>query len=473
MTLIGRTAEQDELGRLCESPRAEFAVVYGRRRVGKTFLIREYFGGSFAFYASGVAGGKASVQLKGFEQGLKAAGDSGGVLADWWDAFERLRTILSMPNAKRDEASGKRVVFIDEMPWLDTPRGDFLAALELFWNTWGSAQPDLLLIACGSATSWIVDKLLKNRGGLHNRVTSRIKLAPFTLSECESYFEVNGLTVTRQHVIEAYMAFGGIPYYFDLMHRRLGIVQNIDRLCFAENAPLKTEFDDLYHSLFKRAERHVAIVRALSGKGYGMTRDEVSRATKIANGGTLTKTLSELEECGFIRSYRSFGKKKSGLLYQLIDPFTLFYLRFVEDATDPHFWSNRHQSSQVNSWRGYAFELVCLLHSGQIKTALGIAVIASDMCSWRSKGHDPAAQIDLVIDRSDGIIDLCEMKWAGREYSITKSYSAKLRDKMDVFAAETNTRKALRLVLVTPFGLKANAYANDVQAAIAADDLFS
>ena len=471
MNLIGRLDAQSELSRVCESPRPEFVVVSGRRRVGKTYLVREYFGGSFAFYTSGVAGGNMRAQLKSFSRSLGKHGSTGPEARDWWEAFDRLEALLSLEAVTRDEASGKRVVFIDEMPWLDSPRSEFLSALELFWNTWGSAQPDLLLIACGSASSWIIKKLFKNRGGLHNRVTARIHLEPFTLRECEEYYRVSGPALSRQEVLEGYLVFGGIPYYMDLMHRRLGLVQNVDRLCFAPGAPLADEFDELYHSLFKKAERHVAVVRALATKGVGLTRDEVSRASGVANGGTLTNTLEELAACGFVRSYHAFGKRSSGRLFQLIDPFTLFYLRFVEGATDERFWAVNCQSPRVNAWRGYAFELLCLLHVRQIRQSLGIEVISADVSSWRASG-DVGAQVDLVIDRADGLINLCEIKWSRTEYAITKAYDAALRAKVQAFLDETHTRKAPQLTVITPYGLKSNAYSGNVQAQVTADALF-
>lgn len=471
--LIGRRDAQFELDRLCETLRAEFAVVTGRRRVGKTYLVREYFGYEFAFYATGVAGGNARAQRLSFNKSLREYGSTEPPARNWFEAFDQLERLLSKADVHREETGGKRVVFIDELPWLDAPRTDFVMALELFWNRWGSAQKDLLLIACGSATSWVIKNLFKNRGGLHNRVTARIHLESFTLGECEQYYRANGLELTRDQMIESYMIFGGIPYYLDLMHRRLGLVQNVDRLCFARHGALRGEFDELYHSLFKHAERHVSIVRALATKGIGLTRDEVSRLSGIANGGTLTNTLEELEACGFIRRYREYTKRKNEAIWQLIDPFTLFYLHFMEGETSERFWSENYGGGRINTWEGYAFELVCLLHVGQIRTSLGVSGVSYDASAWRSRKSDPAAQIDLVLDRADGIINLCEMKFCKETYEITKSYDGALRHKVTSFARETRTPKALHLTLVSPHGVKRNKYWGTVQAEITGDDLFS
>lgn len=471
MAIIGRRREKERLARLCESPRAEFVAVYGRRRVGKTFLVREFFGGSFAFYASGVAGGNARAQLSAFNEALRSSG--GTAADDWFSAFRELRRVLEDELVTRDAASGKRVVFLDELPWLDAPRTDFMPAFELFWNQWASAQKDLLLVVCGSAASWVVKKLFKSHGGLHNRVTARIRLEPFTLAECEEYYHANGHVLSRAQMIEGYMVFGGVPYYLDLLSPRMSVAQNIDSLCFSRTGELVDEFDELFRSLFKHAERHIAVVRALAKKGCGLTLQEVASASAIAKGGTLTNTLEDLVQSGFVRAYVPFGKVRRGTLYQLIDPFCLFYLRFMDGRKRMGSWSANVRSAKVNGWRGYAFELVCLLHEPQLLQALGIGAIASDVSSWRSAAGDPGAQVDLVIDRADGIINLCEMKWAEGEYAINKSYDLQLRNKLAVFTEETKTRKALHLTFVTPNGLKQNAYRGDVQSEVTGEDLFA
>ena len=473
MDIIGRRSAQQELQRLCESPRPEFLAVYGRRRVGKTYLIRAYFNDEFSFYATGVVRTNLRTQLKLFAESLRR---HGAVVADdpsdWFDAFSLLRDMLESDAVRRDPATGKRVVFIDELPWFDTPRSDFLPALDYFWNSWASMQPDLLFIVCGSATSWIVTNLLRNKGGLHSRVTARLHLEPFTLGECERYCKQNRLEWSREQIAETYLVFGGIPYYLNLLNPRLSPAQNVDRLLFARDAPLANEFEELFSSLFRNAGKHMDAIRALAGRKMGLTRDDVASATGIASGGTLTKVLEELEQCGFIRSYRTFGHKKNEMLLQLVDPFTLFWLRFVEGSSDEQFWEHGITSAGRRAWTGNAFEMLCLQHEVQIRQALGIQAIASDVCSWRSSSSDPGAQIDLVIDRADGIINLCEMKWSRREFAITKAVRDDLVRKAEAFADETGTRKSLQLTLVTPYGAKQNAYRWDIQSEVTFEDLF-
>ena len=474
MAMVGRERERDELQRYCESTRPEFIVVYGRRRVGKTFLVREYFNYTFAFYATGTVGGNMHDQLRAFHGFLHENGDSHiDVPTDWLEAFSRLRALLEGDKVRRDPACGKRVVFIDEMPWLDTPRSNFKQALDLFWNGWASTQKDLLLIVCGSATSWIIRNLLRSRGGLHNRITGRLHLRPFTLAECEKYYDINGITFSRQEMVEGYMVFGGIPFYLDLIDRRLSLSQNVDRICFAPDGALREEFDELYRSLFKNAERHIAIVRALNQRKAGCSRKEIIEKSGMGAGGTLSKALEELEQCGFIRRYRDFTKRERDAIYQLIDPFTLFYLRFMEGRLEGEgAWEAYLGTPGYHAWSGLAFEMTCLLHERQLKQALGIQAIASSTSAWRSSAPGSKAQIDLLIDRADGVVNACEMKYSQAPFVIGKALDAELRGRIADFRAETGTKKAVRLTMVCPYGVRRNKYWGAVQNEITFEDLF-
>lgn len=474
MAIIGRERERDELQRLCDSPRPEFVAIYGRRRVGKTFLVREFFNYTFSFYATGTVEGSMGDQLRAFNGFLHEYGDTGSEApSDWLDAFSRLRALLESDRVRRDPACGKRVVFIDEMPWLDTPRSNFKQALDLFWNGWASTQKDLILIVCGSATSWIIRNLLRSRGGLHNRITGRLHLHPLTLPECERYYEVNEIRFARQQMVESYMVFGGIPYYLDLLDRRLSLAQNVDSLCFAPDGALRHEFDELYRSLFRNADGHIAVVRALNRRKAGCTRKEIIERTGIGAGGTLSKTLEELEQCGFVMRYRDFTKKERGAIYQLVDPFTLFYLRFMEGRLEGEGAWEAHQGTPAyHAWSGLAFEMTCLAHEKQLKTALGIQAIASSTSAWRSGDPESKAQIDLLIDRADGVINACEMKYSQVAFAIDKSLDAELRERIEAFRAETGTRKAVRLTMVCPYGVKRNKYWGIVSNEITFEDLF-
>ena len=471
MWMVGREAEQQILDDCLHSPRPEFLVVYGRRRVGKTYLIREFFREGFSFYATGVAGSKTRDQLKFFNNALQEYGcPQKRIPEDWMEAFSRLKAVLNKTDVYRD-ASGRRVVFLDEVPWMDTRRSDFKSALDYFWNSWGSAQEDLLLIICGSATSWIIDHLLTDRGGFYNRVTKQIHLLPFTLRECEEFFKAGSVPMTRQQIMEAYMVFGGIPYYLTLLNPRRSTAQNIDDLCFRENGGLRYESNLLFSSLFRNDRKHSAVIHAAALKCGGVTRSELAEIKEIGDNEKLTMTLAELEQCGFIRKYRSGASDKKGFLYQIIDPFTLFSLTFLENAKLPS-WSGYIGTPGYYAWRENAFEILCLNHIPEIKDTLGIRGVETMEYPWRSKSSSPGVQIDLLMDRKDGIINLCEMKCSDQAYAIDAAYEKKLLEKIAVFRQESRSRKAIHLTMVTSNGLVHNAHAGNVISEVSGEELF-
>ena len=473
--LIGRKHEIDILRKFHESDEAEFLVVYGRRRVGKTYLVRQYFKDKFFFYATGIAPEdsdktRLQVNLERFGKNLNQYEiDQAGAPVSWMEAFDRLRD-----GVIANGSHGKKVIFLDEMPWMDTPKSYFIKALEYFWNSFASARTDILLIACGSASAWISRKLFNSRGGLHNRITGRLLLRPFTLSECEEYFRSREIVIDRKNIAEAYMIFGGIPYYLKHWDGRYGLSQNIDRIVFKEDAPLKNEYYNLYASLFCNSAQYIEVVSALSGKARGLSREEILNAVNLMDGGTLSEILQNLVTSGFIRYYARFpGKVRNGL-YQLIDNFSLFHQTFIEGnpGQNEHFWSDMHETPRLIAWRGYAFEQLCFKHIDQIKWALGIAGIATDIYSWKSNTSDPGAQIDLVLNRADRIVNLCEIKFAKYEYAINKGYADKLRNKAFAFGNETGVNATTHLTFITTYGVKRNAYSNMVQSEVLLDDLF-
>jgi hypothetical protein len=373
---------------------------------------------------------------------------------------------------------GKKVVFLDEVPWLDTAKSGFLPALEHFWNGWASLRKDILLIICGSATSWVVNKILNNRGGLHNRVTKPIPVAPFTLRECEEYAVWKNLPFDRRQIAECYMTLGGVAYYWSLLLPEYSVAQNIDYLFFGRDSVLKAEFRKLFASLFRHDEKYVDIVKALASKAGGMTREELLAAMTTPCGGEISRYLLELEECGFVRKCSIIGTVKRGAIYKLIDNFTLFHFKFLAErrGTDERFWSLSYEKPVLNAWRGLSFERICFWHIPQIKQALGISGILSDVYAWRGKSAAPElgdAQIDMLIDRADGVVNICEMKFCDGPYAITAGDAEAMRRKKEVFRRETATRKALHVTYVTPFGLARNAYANDVQSEVTLRDLFA
>ena len=469
-TIIGREAEQELLYEYLASERSEFIALYGRRRVGKTFLVREALGSDFVFYVSGVLNGTGAEQIANFNKEIISFGGNNLAPADnWSEAFSNLNSLIESSGKK-----GKKVVFLDEVPWMSTPKSGFLSALDHFWNRYISMRKDVLLIICGSAASWIMENVVNNTGGLHNRLTGEICLRAFTLQECEAYYRTKGIDIPRYQVAEAYMIFGGIPYYMDFFRPKYSLAQNVDEIFFRENAPLRNEYANLYRSLFRSHEGHMRVIEALASKNYGKSREEIIAETGMPEGGGISKVLGELIISGFVREYRAFGKKKRDSLYQLVDPFTLFCLRFGTKRAvyTADFWLRFCTTPAHSSWAGYAFEILCLLHIQQIRKALGISGVMTAIYSWRSKSYDPGAQIDLVIERGDQVINLCEMKYSSSEYIIDKAEDLNLRNKRSAFIAETSTRKAAHTTMITTYGLRRNPYQAGIPFEITLDEMF-
>ena len=449
MQLIGREREMKELTRLKESSQAEFVVLYGRRRVGKTFLVRSFFDDKFTFYCTGLAKGNRLQQLKNFGKQLSEYSGKDINPNDWFEAFDTLKGIISRSRQRR------KVVFLDEVPWMDTQKSEFRQALDLFWNSWGMMQSNLLFIICGSAASWMVKNVINDKGGLHNRLTCKLHLLPFSLRDTKSYLLSQGFRWTEEMIANCYMILGGIPYYLHLLEKSLSLAQNIDRLFFDESALLADEFTNLYSSLFKKANEYVKIITLLSKKKSGYTRSELMTALKQKGGGGFTRRLEELEQCGFIRKYLPISGKTH--IYQLVDFFTLFYLHFggAKVSYDQNMWLHMQTSSTYNTWLGLSFERLCFAHIRQIQQALGISGIASKTYALQTA----TSQMDMVIERADNIVNLCEMKYTGGAYALTKSEAVKLQNRIQELS-ELRRGKSVISVLITNNSAKRNMYYN-------------
>ena len=473
--MIGRIDEIQALDRALQKEESQFVAVYGRRRIGKTYLIREKFRDQFAFYHTGVREGNQDEQLQAFRISLRQYGlRKCPRLRNWLDAFACLHELIA-----QGDNSGRKVVFLDELPWMDTPRSGMLTALEYFWNNLASVrrEKDVFLVVCGSATSWMVRNLIHNEGGLHNRLTDQIWLRPFTLRECEAYAASLGLEMSRSEICEAYMIFGGVPYYWSLLRADRSLAQNVDELCFSPHGKLRGEFGYLYASLFRNPEPYLKVVEALSGCKSGIMREELIAKTGLRNGGNFKAILDDLVNCDFVRRYTARKKKNREAFFQLIDNFTLFYYEFLKDdsTASGDFWTKQRETPKLFGWRGRAFERVCLLHERQLKAALGISGIRTDVYSWRTRSEESGhrgAQVDLVIERTDGNINLCEMKHADGEYVLTGEEAERLLWRKSAFAAESGVRKTLRLTLVTPAGLVRNKHSGIIQNVVTLGDLF-
>ena len=469
----------NELKDVLNSDRSEFVAVYGRRRVGKTFMIRQAADNKFAFYYTAANNASKKEQLANFAFVMRNYFSDIQLpeFQNWYEALHTLgQCIDSLPKKKN------KIIFFDEMPWADSPKSGFLTAFENFWNVRCAFRNDIKVVVCGSATSWILNKIIHNIGGLYGRLTHVFKIEPFNLWETQQYFKAYGYRFSQMQIAEIYMILGGIPYYFSLFDKSQSIALNIDRLFFSQNAPLRKEFEVLYASLYRNPSIHIEVINLLSKKGKGLTRQEMLDSLHFTSNGAFSKVLKELEEGGFIRAYYPFedskAKKtvpKKNILYQLIDLFSLFYLRYCKegDYNNDKFWSTNYSSSSINIWRGFAFETLGLWHIPQIKDALGISGVGSRICAWTGKNEEgEKAQIDLLIDRQDGMINICEMKWSKEDFVISKKYSSELNRKIEIFQETTKTKKVPVLTMITTNGVKLNQYRDSVQSVIVLSQLF-
>lgn len=478
--MIGRVEEKKQLQSLLNEEESQFIAVFGRRRIGKTYLIRESFDYKFTFQHTGLSNAsirnnKKKIQLDAFAKSLSAAGcPPKKVLKSWYEAFDCLKELIVQSNDK------KKVIFIDELSWMDTKGDELTSALELFWNGWATArkEKDIILIVCASATYWMMDNIVNSKGGLHNRLTGQINLRPFTLLECEEYLRTRKIIFNRHQIIQCYMILGGVPYYWSLLKKGMSLAQNIDELFFKQGAPLQNEYDNLYRALFNKPEQYVSIINALCTVNKGITREDICRKTGIASSGELTKKLKELENCGFIRKYTPLGAISKNALYQLVDNYTLFYDRFLNRKSyDENYWKNVSNSGEINAWSGIAFERVCLEHIPQIKKALGISGVQTNVHSWKCEA-DPdrgiqGSQIDMLIVRKDQIINVCEMKYSESDYVPNLEFDKAMRRKISDLQKATKTKYAIHSTLITTYEVAANQYSGNIQSIISGDELFT
>ena len=474
-TLIGRDQEHQTFQAALDSDQPELIAVYGRRRVGKTFLIREFFAQHTCFELVGIHHADLPTQLRAFSRVLSAATKAPSELrppADWYEAFAQLTAFLK---TKLRRGTSKHVVVFDEVPWLAGRRSEFLPAFEHFWNSWASQHPRLIVVLCGSAASWMLQNIVTQRGGRHHRVTRRVRVEPFNLADAEAMLQSRRVELGRYQTIELYLALGGIPHYLAQVEPGLSAAQNIDRLCFAKNGLLKDEFHHLFESLFEQSERHEAVVRALATKCSGLSRTELLRLARLDTGGAASKVLEELHESGFISQLPQLGKTHRDGVFWLADEFSLFHLTWLSKGGGSR-WLERQGTPAWRAWIGLAFEMLCLKHVFAIKHALGISGVETVTASWAERPGrllEDGAQIDLVIDRADRCTNLCEMKFSEGPFTIDKAYAKVLRHKRDAFRDVTKTRKALFVTLVTSYGLTNNQYSQELVAkALTMDSLF-
>jgi AAA+ ATPase superfamily predicted ATPase len=452
---VGREAEINILKELFTRNQSDLIAVLGRRRIGKTYLVKKVFKDQLIFHFTGIKNADKNTVIKEFTRKITELSHSAFTIAPpttWMDTFGLLKSYLKSINSKK-----KKVVFLDEFPWMDTHKSGFLSAFEYFWNDWAVDQ-NIIIVVCGSSTSWMLKNVVNNKAGLHNRITKYINLHPFTLKETRELLAARGIKLPFYEIVQLYMALGGVPYYLNEIKAGESAIQNIDRILFGENSTLKHEFSNLYRALFDQYEKYETIVKALSTKQKGLTRAEIINTTHLTNGGGLSRMLDELEESSFIKSFQPFGKEKKDTLYRLVDEYSVFYFQFNPSKKQAGSFIKMSTSPKYKSWAGFAYESLCIKHVHKIKEALGISGIFSQENSFFFKGNDSESsfQIDMLIDRSDNAINLCEMKFYGNEYEFSRKESEQLRKRRELFREKTQTKKYLINTLITTYGLKSN-----------------
>ena len=474
MKIAGRQAEVVLLQSLLKKEESAFVAMYGRRRIGKTYLIRQVFENEIVFECSGVLGKNMPQQLENFWRSLNETNPQAQPSLPpktWLAAFFQLRDYLNLQ--KQDT---KKVIFLDEIPWFETPRSSFLAALDNFWNQYCTKRTDIILVICGSAASWIIDRIINNKGGLHNRLTNKILLMPFTLAETKTFLEIKNVKLTLKDIVQIYMCVGGVPFYLNDIKAGDSVPQILDQLFYNKQAILKNEFQNLYAALFKNNTFHENVVEALATKNKGLTRNEIIDATGIKGGGGLTTVLEELTQCGFIMPIYPIKKAKEDCLYRLMDEYTLFYFKFLKEGKTKNSWSQVTQSQAYKIWSGYAFENLCFKHTFQIKMALGISGIVTNEYSYavKPKGNKQGIQIDMIIDRADNCVNIVEAKFYNTEYEVSEAYARQLLHKGTIFQEQTSLKKNVFVTLLTVFGAKKNEhYLTAVTNQLLIDDLFT
>lgn len=470
--MVGRDEEIERLRNLLETKESEFVTVVGRRRVGKTFLIRETYKKEIAFELTGIQYADMKEQLSNFHfamrEWFKNYDTDQPKAKNWVDAFQLLITEL-----KKSKSKKKRVIFIDELPWIATARSGFLKGLSFFWNSWASKH-NILLATCGSAASWMIQKIILNKGGLHNRVTAQLSLQPFTLKESRAYLKSLGIRLNHHQMAQLYMVIGGIPYYLKQVPPGKSVPQIVSTLLFSKNAPLRNEFDNLYQSLFTNYDKYVAIIEACYTKWKGITHSELSKLTGFPTGGSLSRMVNELEASGFLLLSQPFDKRKKDMLIRLVDEFSIFYLKYKKGTRLTN-WNAVSRTQSFKSWQGFAFENLCLKHIEQIKSALGISAVTTSTYSLAQKGTQSiqGCQIDLLIDRADEVINLCEAKFHNATFTIDKKYAGTLQNKKKVLESKLPRDKVPHLTLITSHGIKNNKYSDLVDSAVLLKDLYT
>ena len=493
--MIGRKKEIKLLNEICDLEESSLVAIYGRRRIGKTYLVnhmfKKYRQDCLFFEFTGAYDGDKRGQIDNFIDQVYEwfYVEPSFEIKSWSDAFRFLKRTIDKEIKKRD-SNEKVIVFLDEVPWIDrSNKGGFLSALGYFWNTWCEPRENVVLILCGSNSSWIRDKILKNaRGSLYQRVTHQISMYPFDLKETKAYLlEQKGFMIDNKTVTDIYMIFGGVAKYLSFLNPNESSAENIDRVFFSIHGSMYREYDELFSSLFAdKSDYYKSVIELLCTRRSGFSLSDISKAFNEKLGGKLRLAIAELEECGFIKGLSKYGNSVRGVNYMIVDPYILFHHKWIKGfsrndiATLPNnYWLHKSSSQSYAVWSGYAFEIVVMVNIRLYLNAIGRLGFFSGVYHWQhmAKSEDEqGAQIDMVVNYGNNIFDILECKYYNSEYVISKEYAKNIKNKLSMFkkyGLYSKQKSELRLVFLTSYGVKMNAEAHSLNISrVCLDDLF-
>jgi AAA+ ATPase superfamily predicted ATPase len=404
---IGRKVEIAQLTALIDLPRPSIAVIYGRRRVGKSELIRHVTQGKNVLSFEGLEGQPKHKQIKNFLFQLSAQSNIREKnISDWPDALILLRTLTQ---------DGQWIIILDEFQWMANYQNELVSVIKMIWEKYLSQNPDLTLILCGSIASFMKSKVLKS-SALYGRTDYELNLHELNLSEISEFFPGKG----SDEVIDTAMLVGGIPKYLELISEYPSLYDALEPLAFSQDGFFKTEYDRLFASHFGKKPIFMKIIQTLATNPYGLTTGKLAKEMQVASGGTLCHQLDDLESAGFLHSIIPFDKPEGSKLrkYILMDAYVRFYHSIIrgsmKETTPPNTQFHAIMSSpRYAAWAGMAFEFLCMRHHKEISRILGFHGIPYTAGPFfqRKTLDTPGVQIDLLFERSDKILVLCEMKY--------------------------------------------------------------
>jgi hypothetical protein len=407
---VGRKNELRMLNDAYRSGKDELVVLYGRRRIGKSSLVKRFAEKKKAYYEFEALEGETTPgQINHFLQQLKKQIDDPILDSVRFANWEQVFTYLTEKVINR-KSKVKKILFLDELPWMAAGRIRLVSLLKYYWdNHWKSKH--VMLILCGSVASFMVKKVLHSNA-LYGRTTIEILLKGFSPEEAARLLSKKR---SREETLNYQLVFGGVPKYLEQINTSQSFNKNMNTLCFSPHGIMLKEVERIFYSQFREPRTYLKIINLLKNGIFSLS--EISSKTKIPSGGGLKQYLKNLERAEMIRSYIPFDRSGNSKFkkYTLADEFLVFFfkymgpnLRVIKESSSRRLFETLTQNS-FDSWLGFAFERFCLKHAGLLALVMDFAddiLLASPYF----KKNDERFQIDLLYQRADRVITVCEIK---------------------------------------------------------------